>query len=172
MLCIGPSTTCERLRGVDGAASCEDYRTEFSFVTAVPGRSTQIGPFTVTPFAALHPVEAYGYLVQGPSEDDPTKQVTLAFTGDTDLCEGMSQMVSGGVDLLLAEAAFVEGRDVLRGMHLTGYRAGKLASEANAGQLVLTHIQPWTCHDVPLAEARQSFTGPVYDAQPGRSWSL
>ena len=43
--------------------------------------------------------------MQGPSEDDPTKQVTLAFTGDTDLCEGMSQMVSGGVDLLLAEAA-------------------------------------------------------------------
>ncbi|EHM89459.1 hypothetical protein HMPREF0045_00124 [Actinomyces graevenitzii C83] len=172
VLCIGPSTTCERLRGVDGAASCEDYHTEFSFVTAVPGRSTQIGPFTVTPFTALHPVEAYGYLVQGPSEDDPTKQVTLAFTGDTDLCEGMSQMVSGGVDLLLAEAAFVEGRDVLRGMHLTGYRAGQLASEANAGQLVLTHIQPWTCHDVPLAEARQSFTGPVYDAQPGRSWSL
>ena len=50
VLCIGPSTTCERLRGVDGAASYEDYRTEFSFVTAVPGRSTQIGPFTVTPF--------------------------------------------------------------------------------------------------------------------------
>ena len=57
-------------------------------------------------------MEAYGYRIEGPSEEDPSRQVCLAFTGDTDICQTMSDMAQG-VDLLLAEAAFVEGRDTV-----------------------------------------------------------
>lgn len=169
--CLGPSNLLTRLRGVDGAGLTESYRTEFRFLRAFHGHSVVVGPLTITPFTALHPVEAYGYRIEGPSEHDPTRRVSLAFTGDTDLCEGMSEM-SQGVDLLLAEAAFVEGRDTVPGMHLTGRRAGQLAAQGGVGQLVLTHIQPWTDPAVPVAEARQVYSGPVQAARAGAAWEL
>ena len=118
VLTLGPAELPARLNGVDGSPSTEAYATEFLFRTAVPGQSVNVGPLTITPFAALHPVEAYGYRVEGPAEDG-SGTAAVAFTGDTDLCETMAEMADG-VDLLLAEAAFVEGRDPLRGMHLTG----------------------------------------------------
>ena len=121
--CLGPSELLERLQGVDGVPPSERYATEFGFVTAVPGRSYSVGPLVISPFEALHPVEAYGYRIEGPSEEDPSRRVSLAFTGDTDICQTMSDMAQG-VDLLLAEAAFVEGRDTVGGMHMTGRRAG------------------------------------------------
>jgi len=113
--CLGPSELLERLQGVDGVPPSERYATEFGFVTAVPGRSYSVGPLVISPFEALHPVEAYGYRIEGPSEEDPSRRVSLAFTGDTDICQTMSDMAQG-VDLLLAEAAFVEGRDTLGGI--------------------------------------------------------
>ena len=105
--CLGPSELLERLQGVDGVPPSERYATEFGFVTAVPGRSYSVGPLVISPFEALHPVEAYGYRIEGPIEEDPSRRVSLASTGDTDICQTMSDMAQG-VDLLLAVAAFVD----------------------------------------------------------------
>ena len=169
--CLGPSELLERLQGVDGVPPSERYATEFGFVTAVPGRSYSVGPLVISPFEALHPVEAYGYRIEGPSEGDPSRRVSLAFTGDTDICQTMSDMAQG-VDLLLAEAAFVEGRDTVDGMHMTGHRAGELAAQAGAGHLVLTHIQPWTDPAVPLKEAAAVYSGPLEAATADAVWEL
>lgn len=182
VLTVGPSELLTRLNGVDGTPPEETYATEFSFVTAVPGSSIQVGPMTITPYAALHPVEAYGYRIEGPSEhlDDDGRPLaaSLAFTGDTDVVESIAEMADG-VDLLLAEAAFVEGRDTVRGMHLTGRRAGQLAAgvstevpHAPVGRLVLTHIQPWTDPGLPLRNAAQVYDGPLEAAGAGVSWEL
>lgn len=177
VLTLGPRELLPRLNGVDGTPPQETYATEFDFRTAVPGQSVQVGPMTITPYTALHPVEAYGYRIEGPSEDGQ-RTVSIAFTGDTDLCDGIEEM-SDGVDLLLSEAAFVEGRDALRGMHLTGKRAGELAAGTSgrggrrpAGRLVLTHIQPWTDPCEPLANASRVFDGPCEAATAGASWEL
>lgn len=174
---LGPSELLRRLNGVDGTPPEETYATEFTFSTAVPGQAVYLGPFTVTPYTALHPVEAYGYRVDGPGEDG-VSTVAMAFTGDTDLCPGIEQM-SDGVDLLLAEAAFTEQGSEPRGMHLTGRRAGQLAAGTSgaggrrpAGRLVLTHIQPWTDPAVPLAEAQEVYGGPVDIASAGASWAF
>ena len=177
VLTLGPAELPARLNGVNGSPSTEAYATEFLFRTAVPGQSVRVGPLTITPFTALHPVEAYGYRVEGPAEDG-SGTATMAFTGDTDLCETMAEMADG-VDLLLAEAAFVEGRDPLRGMHLTGRRAGELAAgirgrtpRAAVGHLVLTHIQPWTDPGIPLRNAALVYAGPLEAATAGASWEL
>ena len=77
-----------------------------------------------------------------------------------------------GVDLLLAEAAFVEGRDTVGGMHMTGLRAGELAAQSGAGHLVLTHIQPWTDPAVPLKEAVEVYSGPLEAATADAVWEL
>lgn len=176
VLALGPAELLERVRGVDGTGPEEDYATEFAFRTVQVGRPVHVGPLTITAYDALHPVEAYGYRIEGPSEGGGT--ASLAFTGDTDLCEGIEAMADG-VDLLLAEAAFVEGRDSWRGMHLTGRRAGELAAGTSgqggrraAGRLVLTHIQPWTDPAVPVGEAVAVYEGPVEAATSGASWEL
>ena len=123
---------------------------------------------------ADHMVDLVGmhvYRIEGPSEEDPSRRVSLAFTGDTDICQTMSDMAQG-VDLLLAEAAFVEGRDTVGGMHMTGRRAGELAAQAGAGHLVLTHIQPWTDPAVPLKEAAAVYSGPLEAATADAVWEL
>ena len=182
VLTIGPAELPDRLHGVDGTPQEETYATEFTFRTAVPGRSIQVGPMTIRPFTALHPVEAYGYRIEGPSEvlgeDGLPGRVTMAFTGDTDLTESIAEMADG-VDLLLAEAAFVEGRDTVRGMHLTGRRAGELAAGCSGevprrpvGHLVLTHIQPWTDPGVPLRDAAHVFDGLLEAATAGATWEI
>lgn len=182
VLTVGPAELLMRLNGVDGTPPSETYATEFTFVTAVPGQAIQVGPMTITSYPAVHPVEAYGYRIDGPSEhtgpDGEVLPATLAFTGDTDLSEDIAQMADG-VDLLLAEAAFVEGRDTVRGMHLTGKRAGQLAAGTSTevphtpvGHLVLTHIQPWTDPGVPLRNAALVYDGPLEAAGAGVSWEL
>ncbi|WP_136313829.1 MBL fold metallo-hydrolase [Actinomyces procaprae] len=176
VLTLGPGELRTRLNGVDGTSAEETYATEFSFRTAAAGEGVQVGPLTITPFPALHPVEAFGYRVEGPGRDGGS--VSLAFTGDTDLCEGIEAMADG-VDLLLSEAAFLEGRDAVRGIHLTGRRAGQLAAGTSgrggrrpAARLVLTHIQPWTDPSDPLREAAAVYDGPLTAATPGASWEI
>lgn len=178
VLALGPAELPARLNGVDGTPPEETYSTEFTFRTAVAGEPVRVGPMTITPFEALHPVEAYGYRIEGPSDRLGLGSASMAFTGDTDLCPGIEDMTDG-VDLLLAEAAFLEGRDTCRGMHLTGRRAGALAAGTSGrggripvGHLVLTHIQPWTDPADPLKEAAAVYSGPLEAATAGARWEI
>ena len=165
VLTLGPGELRGRLNGVDGTSPEETYASEFSFRTAVVGQAVQVGPLKIMPYEALHPVEAYGYRIEAPGRDG-RGSVSLAFTGDTDLCDGV-------------EAAFLEGRDTYRGMHLTGRRAGELAAGTSgeggrrpAGSLVLTHIQPWTDPADTLKEAAEVYSGPLEAAIAGASWEI
>ena len=94
-----------------------------------PDAPVQVGPLTLEPYRVFHPVEAYGVRVTGPSSLRPGERAVLAYTGDTDACDGVVELARDA-DLLLSEAAFHEGRDdgVERGIHLTGRRAGEVAT--------------------------------------------
>ncbi|GAA4718107.1 MBL fold metallo-hydrolase [Isoptericola chiayiensis] len=157
----GPSTTRERAAAMYGLDPGETMDAEYAFRTWDPAAPVQVGPLRLEPFAVNHPVEAYGIRVTGPSSQRPGETVTLVFSGDTDACANLVE-AARGADLLLCEAAFVEGRDDgVRDIHLTGRRAGRVAAEAGAGRLLLTHLTAWTDPQVPLAEARGEFDGPV-----------
>ena len=69
--------------------------------------------------------------------------------------------VCDALDGVLATAG-----DEPRGVHLTGLRAGRVAQEAGAKQLVLTHLPPWNEDAVALAEARTAYTGPITVCEP------
>ncbi|HEY3437470.1 MAG TPA: MBL fold metallo-hydrolase [Actinotalea sp.] len=163
----GPFGTASRLGEAYGLEPGESMADHLAVHTWRPGRAVRVGPLTMTPVAVEHPVPAYGVRVEGPSEADPARRVTIAYTGDTDTCAGLGDLARGA-DLLLAEAAFVEGRDdAIRGIHLTGRRAGTAAAEAGVGRLVLTHIPSWNAPDVALAEARAVYDGPIELARTG-----
>lgn len=163
----GPFGTASRLGEMYGVEPGESL-TEFLAVhTWQPGRPVQIGPMSITPVAVEHPVPAYGIRVRGPSSLDPGRTVTIAYSGDTDACDGLDELATDA-DVLVAEAAFVEGRDdAIRGIHLTGRRAGQAAATGAARRLVITHVPAWNDPGVALAEARAVYDGPIDSARPG-----
>jgi ribonuclease BN (tRNA processing enzyme) len=158
----GPGGTEERIRQAYGGDPC-GLTTTFDIQGLVDVEPVPLGPFIVTPYRVEHPVEAYGLRV----ELHAGRRIeVLAYTGDTDTCESLLPLAKGA-DVLLAEASFQEGRDDARGVHLTGRRAGRLASDAGCRRLVLTHLPVWTDPEVVLAEARSAFPGPTDLARPG-----
>lgn len=170
------SRPCERpleVRGPEGAGSKvavtfgldEGENLDCMAFSGWDGTPWHVGPMRVEAFRVEHPVEAYALRVTGPSEADLSREVTFVYSGDSDECDGIVE-AARDADLLLVEAAFIEGRDEPRGIHLTGVRAGRVATRAGARSVVLTHLQPWTDPAVVLAEARTTYAGPLDLARP------
>jgi uncharacterized protein YhfF len=125
----------------------------------------QVGPFTITPYAVEHPVEAYGFRVEADG-------AVLAFTGDTDDCPSLEPLLAGA-DLALTDSAFVDGRDEPRGIHLSGARAAAAAVRAGGvGRLLLTHIPSWNDRDVCRRQAAAVWPGEVELAEAGRTYEV
>ena len=76
-----------------------------------------------------------------------------------------------GAELLIAEATLPDpdpGQDV----HMSAAESGRLAREAGAGRLVLTHISDELDLAHSLEEARNAFGGEVEVAAEGASWQV
>ena len=134
------------------------------------GEAYQVGPMTIRPYRALHPVEAFGLRIEGPSEEDPERLVSLFYTGDTDLCDTIIEGARG-VDVLLSEVGFTSD-ETEPDMHMDGVRAGEVATRAGVGRMIATHIQPWTPRDRVVSEVRQTWSGPLDFATSGMQVSL
>jgi ribonuclease BN (tRNA processing enzyme) len=86
----------------------------------------------------------------------------VVYTGDTDYCESIIDLAKDA-DLLICECALP---DKLRAPgHLTPSLAGKLATKASVGNLVLTHFYP-ECEKADIAaECRKSYDGQLILAE-------
>jgi ribonuclease BN (tRNA processing enzyme) len=124
-----------------------------------------VGPFTVTTARMNHVVKAYGFRVEHDG-------AAIAYSGDTGECAELVDLARG-VDLLLAEASFLDKPDLPADLHLTGRQAGEHAARAGAGRLVLTHLVPWNDPACTLAEAKASrYRGPIELARQGAVYEL
>ncbi len=86
---------------------------------------------------------------------------TLAYSADSAGGEDLVR-IARGADLFLCEATWTgDAEDYPPGIHLTATDAGKVATEAGVGSLVLTHIAGATDRDRVLEEASATFDGPV-----------
>jgi ribonuclease BN (tRNA processing enzyme) len=164
----GPTGTAERLAAAYGREEGDKLAGVYEVHEWVEGEPVAVGPLTVIPLLVDHPVEAYGLRVE---HRTPARTAVLAYSGDTDACPALVRLAKGA-DLLLAEAAFVEGRDLTRHIHLTGLRAGQTATDAGARRLLLTHLPVWTPPEGALAEARSAFDGDVTLVAPGDRYSV
>ncbi len=160
---FGPEETAKRVADIDGWARVDELGEIFDFGVVSSGVSVTIGPFQLEAFPGNHTVPSFGFRVT-----DGTG--SFAYTGDTDSCEEMTMMAKG-VDLLLSECGFTNA-DTPRGIHLDGSRAGMLASEAGVGELVITHVQPWTDRDVVSNEVMGTWNGPLSFADPGSTYQV
>lgn len=161
----GPPGSGAHLAAAYGNKDVEDVCGVLDFVDLIDRVPIQVGPFTVTPFRVNHPVEAYGFRVEAGGR-------TFAYTGDTDTCQALTPLMTGA-DLVLADAAFVEGRDPLPDIHLTGRRAAEAAVRAGGvARLMLTHIPAWNDPEVCRAQAAEVWPGEVELAEPGRTYAV
>jgi ribonuclease BN (tRNA processing enzyme) len=161
---FGPVGTDDRLMQLSGSDGPSE---QFSVSVWEAGVDVVVGPLTLTPVPVEHPIPTFGLRVVGPSDADPARTVSLSYSGDTDECPGLDALATD-VDLLLVEAAYVEGRDdELRGIHLTGRRAASAAARGGARRLLLTHIPAWNDPAVTVAEAGAVYDGPIELATPG-----
>ena len=157
----GPRGVQMRIEEMCGISDGSSMQGPFTFSAFTSGQQVAIGPLTLTPTRVRHSVEAYALQVNGPSSqvDRLGQPASLVYTGDTDFCQDLVE-AARHADVLLAEAAFVEGRDdAIEGLHLTGKRAGSVASFAQVKSLLLTHIPVWNDPQEALAEARQTYDG-------------
>lgn len=166
----GPVETADRLATAYGLDLDPGMHEEFDFIHWQERRPVTIGPFKVTPYSVNHPTpEAFALRVEV-TEYDGTgvdRKVVLAYSGDTDSCQGL-QDAAERADFYLCEAAFEEGRDDhVKDVHLTGKRAGESAAQAQVKRLLLTHIPVWTDTNTVVAEAREVFDGEVAAAVAG-----
>src|SRR5699024_11349996 len=75
--------------------------------------------------------------------------------------------------LYLRETEIHEGRyDAIDGVHLTGKRAGEMATAADVGRLLLTHIPFWNDPLVTSQEARTTFDGQLAVAVSGVTYTV
>lgn len=161
---VGPTGTAKRL-SLAYYGRVVSMAEHFRFETLADGHPVSVGPFTITPARMNHPIEAYGYRVQADGQ-------TLALTGDTDTSPALAPLMAGA-DLVLADSAFVDGRDPERDVHLTGSRAASAAVAAGGvKRLMLTHIPSWNDPQVCRAQAAAVWPGEVELAVAGRTHEL
>jgi ribonuclease BN (tRNA processing enzyme) len=161
----GPTGTEKRMAEAYGLDDADGLTTEFEYREHIDRQPVTIGPFTVTPFSVNHPVQAYGLRVE-------TDTAVLAYTGDTDECDALTPLMKDG-DLVLADAAFVEGRDTVRGIHMNGPQCARAATRAGrVRRLMLTHIPPWNDPELCRAQAAPYWQGEVELATAGQAHEL
>ena len=98
---------------------------------------------------------------------------SVAYTGDTGPSDAVAELAARA-DLLIAEATYLsldEEGGPQRG-HMTGFEAGELAAKARVAQALVTHQWPHRPPGAALAQAKQRFSGPIDDAQPGACYKL
>ncbi|MHB0976601.1 MAG: MBL fold metallo-hydrolase [Candidatus Aquicultorales bacterium] len=146
------------LLGEDGA---DQLSSLFDFRSLRAGRM-EIGGFDIGLGKMKHVEETFGVRIE---EADGS----IAYTSDTGYSAEVVAFASGA-GLLLCEATLIEpvpGVD-----HLTFEEAGRLASEARVGRLVLTHIWPSLDHRAARDAAGKHFTGPIEVAWDGMKMTV
>lgn len=167
--CFGPSYTETHLGrlSADDGVEVDDMSDTFAFSPWQVGQPELIDAVTITPFKAIHPVEAYSLRVQV----NRTGKI-FAYSGDTSYTEDLIECARDA-EVFFCEATWGKtSADKAPDMHLSGAEAGKIARLAKAKRLVLVHTPPWCDPNNALLAAQEEFDGPIDLASSGLSYEL
>ena len=152
----GPAGTRARLAAASSPVGEEldDFSDIFEVRDWSDGTCERVGGLSVLPRRVCHPVESYGLRVSEPGG------ATAVYSGDSGYCQELVDLARGA-EVFLCEASWTHSPERPRDLHLSGTEAGRVAAEAGVGELLLTHIPPWTSREDVIAEAKAEFDGPV-----------
>ncbi|MCF8111000.1 MAG: ribonuclease Z [Desulfobacteraceae bacterium] len=119
--------------------------------------------FNISFAPAPHQPESIAFRVQAGNGQ------SVVYTGDTDFCREIVELAKNA-DILICECALPDNIKVEG--HMTPALAGKTATEARAGCLVLTHFYP-ECEKADIeGQCRKTYSGPIYLARDLMSFDL
>jgi ribonuclease BN (tRNA processing enzyme) len=157
----GPAETADRLAAQ--YATCaweranEDLRDVLDFRPVDDSTVTEVAGCAMRTRRMVHPCESFATRLEFGGR-------SLVYSGDTAACDSLVELARGA-DVLLCEATWphdgVNGVAPPGGIHLSGREAGEHAAAAGVGRLLLTHVAVWFDPSVILAEAKETFDGPV-----------
>ena len=122
----GPADESSRIREIAGQAACLDLR------TVAPGDEILLGEVRVLTGPARHPVPGIGFRAEAEGK-------AFGYTGDTNTLPGLESFYRGCA-LLLADGLFPSANWSEEKPHLSAALAAGLARDAEAGRLILTHL--------------------------------
>ncbi len=159
----GPAGTAERMARAYDMPENPGMKEVFEFRTLTAGRF-DLGPFRIDVAQVNHPVDAFAFRLEHGGR-------SLVYSGDTGESAELVELARD-TDLFLCEAAYLDGRDTYRAVHLNGREAGEHATAAGARKLVLTHIPPWTDAELNRRDAAAAYPGPVEIARAGAVYEI
>jgi ribonuclease BN (tRNA processing enzyme) len=121
------------------------------------GDGVELGDLALHFSRTDHPPPTYAVELAGDGK-------RLVYTADTGPAWSVDAF-EAGADLVLSEATYQEGHKSVP-WHLTAQEAGRAARDANASQLMLTHIWPLFDPALSVKEGSESFGAPVMLAKP------
>lgn len=161
---VAPAGAGDHLATAYGIHEPVGMTEQFAFDDWVDGRTTQLGPFEITPRLVDHPIPAYALRIRA---DDRT----LVYSGDTGPTDSLADLATGA-DAFLCEASFVESADNPPNLHLTGAEAGRYATRAVVGRLLVTHIPAWTDRAEVEADVKSTWDGPYELVSTGSTYDV
>lgn len=158
---LGPPGVYGRLAEFAGAGPGHTFHEVFESRVVEPGDEARVGPIRLRFGEAIHPVPA---LAVGAVSDGGRR---LAYSGDTGPGGDLAGLAHDA-DLLLCEATHQGPVPAARyEYHLYASEAGRIATEAGAASLLLTHLAPTLDPAASISEAAAIYDGPVDHAVPG-----
>lgn len=158
---VGLHVPHELRRRYDAFLGEDDFLADLAGPELTAGTFT-VGPFEVRAQPVTHSLHSFGFRVSlAGSPDGPG----LVYSGDCGVADDLLPLIREG-DTLLCEAFWSTREPIADAMHLDAHEAARIASEARAGSLLLTHVLD--AHDPAAAvdAARRTFAGPVELATP------
>lgn len=152
----------ERLAAVlaDMVGGSPAWWSAFEFLTLSDGDTVMLGSMRISVTRTNHPPPTLAPRIDANGR-------SLTYTADTGPCAALERHAAGS-HVLLAEASRSEPRGLSSTPHhMTGLEAGTMASRAEVGRLVLTHVAPYLDPEKSLMEAESAFQGQVSLAVPG-----
>ncbi len=140
-----------------------DFNPQVDYQEICPGDSYQIAGYTVQVYAATHRVKTVALRIEQGGQ-------VLAFSSDS-LPSAALLDCARNADLFICDALCAstdlarERLDYL--MHPSASEAARIAQEAGAKSLLLTHLARFATESTMLEEAMGLFAGPVRIAQDG-----
>jgi len=121
------------------------------FIHEVQNERFALGPWQMETLPMFHGIPANGYRLE-------TDGKILAYTGDTGVCDEITQLAHYA-DWLIIECAFPDGQGMPT--HLTPGDVGQLAARAECRRVLLTHFYPESFTVDPAAQCRKYFSGHI-----------
>lgn len=127
-----------------------------------PQETLQIGPYEINFMKTKHPVPCYGMRIT-----DGEK--TIVYTADSAYDEKWFAFAKDA-HVLIADCNFYAGQDGLGAGHMNSQEIATIASQAQVGELIVSHLPHFGEHEQLVKEASEHFSGKITLAHEGYTW--